>query len=280
MAQEIRESEGQIKKDVKDVGLIREKLDDVNKLIAPYKLAYVSPTDDCIPLERNAHYMDKDIFDRLVENVAEDGFLSQLPFGMKREEDGKYLMLSGNHRLKAAIKAKLDYILILYIDETDKDTQLGYQLSHNALVGKDDRQMLKEIYSEIQSLEKKEFSGLNGLEFVDVQKISTPAINDGDIEITEMKFMFVESRANNIKNVLDSLEKLQIDENSSIIVGSFEAYIKLTQEVKKRYQIKSRSVAFSKMIDICEAYLEELAKMDAEKAEEVAEEAKSETPES
>lgn len=280
MAQEIRESEGQIKKDVKDVGLIREKLDDVNKLIAPYKLAYVSPTEDCIPLERNAHYMDKDIFDRLVENVAEDGFLSQLPFGMKRDEDGKYLMLSGNHRLKAAIKAKLDYILILYIDETDKDTQLGYQLSHNALVGKDDRQMLKEIYSEIQSLEKKEFSGLNGLEFVDVQKISTPAINDGDIEITEMKFMFVESRANNIKNVLDNLEKLQIDENSSIIVGSFEAYIKLTQEVKKRYQIKSRSVAFSKMIDICEAYLEELAKMDAEKAEEVAEDAKKETPES
>lgn len=280
MAQEIRESEGQVKRDVKDVGLIREKLDDVNKLIAPYKLAYVSPTEDCIPLERNAHYMDKDIFDRLVENVAEDGFLSQLPFGMKREEDGKYLMLSGNHRLKAAIKANLDYILILYIDETDKDTQLGYQLSHNALVGKDDRQMLKEIYSEIQSLEKKEFSGLNGLEFVDVQKISTPAINDGDIEITEMKFMFVESRANNIKNVLDSLEKLEIDENSSIIVGSFESYIKLTQEVKKRYQIKSRSVAFSKMIDICEAYLEELAKMDAEKAEEVAEEAKSETAES
>lgn len=277
MAEEIQEMKGG---GLKDINLIREKLDDVNALIAPYKLAYVSPTDDCIPLERNAHYMDKDIFDRLVDNVAEDGFLSQLPFGMKRQEDGKYLMLSGNHRLKAAIKAKLEYILILYIDEVDKDTQLGYQLSHNALVGKDDRQMLKEIYEEIQSLEKREFSGLNGLDFVDVNKISTPAINDGDIEITEMKFMFVESRANNIKTVLDTLEKMEIGEESSIIVGSFESYIRLTQEVKKRYQIKSRSVAFSKMIDICEAYLEELAKQDAETAAAVEADAQSETTES
>jgi hypothetical protein len=277
MAEEIQEMKGG---GLKDINLIREKLDDVNALIAPYKLAYVSPTDDCIPLERNAHYMDKDIFDRLVDNVAEDGFLSQLPFGMKRQEDGKYLMLSGNHRLKAAIKAKLEYILILYIDEVDKDTQLGYQLSHNALVGKDDRQMLKEIYEEIQSLEKREFSGLNGLDFVDVNKISTPAINDGDIEITEMKFMFVESRANNIKTVLDALEKMEIGEESSIIVGSFESYIRLTQEVKKRYQIKSRSVAFSKMIDICEAYLEELAKQDAETAAAVEADAQSETTES
>ena len=277
MAEEIQEMKGG---GLKDINLIREKLDDVNALIAPYKLAYVSPTDDCIPLERNAHYMDKDIFDRLVDNVAEDGFLSQLPFGMKRQEDGKYLMLSGNHRLKAAIKAKLEYILILYIDEVDKDTQLGYQLSHNALVGKDDRQMLKEIYEEIQSLEKREFSGLNGLDFVDVNKISTPAINDGDIEITEMKFMFVESRANNIKTVLDALEKMDIGEESSIIVGSFESYIRLTQEVKKRYQIKSRSVAFSKMIDICEAYLEELAKQDAETAAAVEADAQSETTES
>ena len=110
--------------EVKDVHLIQEKLGDVNKLIAPYKLAYVSPIDDCVPLEKNAHYMEKSTLDRLTANVAEDGFLSQLPFAMKRD-DGKYLILSGNHRLKAAIKAKLEYILILYIEEVDKDKQIA-----------------------------------------------------------------------------------------------------------------------------------------------------------
>ena len=69
MAEEIQEVKGG---GLKDINLIREKLDDVNNLIAPYKLAYVSPTEDCIPLERNAHYMDKDIFDRLMEEDMED----------------------------------------------------------------------------------------------------------------------------------------------------------------------------------------------------------------
>ena len=200
--------------EVKDVHLIQEKLGDVNKLIAPYKLAYVSPIDDCVPLEKNAHYMEKSTLDRLTANVAEDGFLSQLPFAMKRD-DGKYLILSGNHRLKAAIKAKLEYILILYIEEVDKDKQIAYVLSHNALVGKDDAQMLKEIYSEMRTIEAREFSGLNGIQFIDTDKIPTVSINDGDIELTEMKFLFTESRSNDVKAVLSELEKQKISANSS-----------------------------------------------------------------
>lgn len=254
--------------EIKDISLIRQKLDDVNALIAPYKLAYVSPTENCVSLTFNAHYMEKGVFDKLTANVAHDGFLSQLPFGMKQEADGKYLILSGNHRLKAAIKAGLEYILILYIDECDKDTQLGYQLSHNSLVGKDDIQMLKELYDQIETMEAREFSGLNGLNFVDVNKISLPAIGEGDIELTEMKFQFIESKSNSIKNTLDALEKMGLDEHSTIVVGSFEAYIKVLQEVKKTYDIKSKSVAFSKMIDICQAYLEALKEQEDEEQNE------------
>jgi len=241
--------------EIKDVHFIQEKLDEVNKLIAPYQLAYVSPTEDCVPLEKNAHYMEKQTLDRLTANVAEDGFLSQLPFAMKRH-DGKYLILSGNHRLKASIKAKLEYILILYIEEVDKDKQIAYTLSHNALVGKDNMQMLKEIYSEMRSIESREYSGLNGIKFMDT--IPTVSINDGDIELTEMKFLFTESRSNNIKDVLAELEKQELSEDCSIVIGSYEAFIKVATEVKKKYNIKSNTVAFARMIDICDTYLKGL----------------------
>ena len=174
---------------------IRAKLDDINNLIKPYQLAYVHVLNDCVPLEKNAHYMAKEIQDRLTENIKQDGFLSQLPFAMKRAEDGKFLILSGNHRLKSAIKAGLEYILVLYVDEISKDRQIGYALSHNALVGKDDLQMLKEIYNEIQSIESREFTGLNGLKFIDIEKVPTTSINDGDIELTEMKFLFIKMLA-------------------------------------------------------------------------------------
>lgn len=242
---------------MKDIHLIQEKLDDVNKLISPYKLAYVSPTDDCAPLEKNAHYMEKAMLDRLTANVAEDGFLSQLPFAMKRD-DGKYLILSGNHRLKAAIKAKLEYILILYVEGIDKDKQIAYVLSHNSLVGKDDVQMLKEIYSEIRSIEAKKFSGLNDIQFIDADKIPVVSINDAGLELTEMKFLFIESRSNDVKAVLHELEKQEISANSSIVVGSYEEFLKVVTEVKKKFNIKSSSVAFARMVDICKAHLQEM----------------------
>lgn len=235
---------------------INSKLADINSLIKPYQLAYVSPTEDCVPLERNSHYMEKDMLDRLTANIEKDGFLSQLPFAMKRE-DGKYLVLSGNHRLKASIKAKLEYILVLYIDEVDKDTQIAYQLSHNMLVGKDDMQMLKDIYSEMESIEAKEFSGLDDLKFKEVNSINTLSISDADIELTEMKFLFVENVKNSVNTVLSALEDQKLDENSRIVVGSFEDYIKVLTEVKKKYGIKSVSVAFGKMIEICMKNLSE-----------------------
>lgn len=242
----------------KDVDLIRSKLDDVNKLIEPYKLAYVSPVNDCLQLEKNCHYMEKEKLDRLVDNVSKDGFLSQLPFGMKRKSDGKYLILSGNHRLKAAIKAKLEFILILYIDEVDRDTQIAYQLSHNALVGRDDAQMLKEIYKEIESIEAKEYTGLNGMNFLDIEKLNVSSINDGDIELTEIKFLFIENRKNDVRAVLSELERLTLDKESAIVVGSFDAFIKTMTEVKKVYGIKSNTIAFGKMIEICKEAMQSI----------------------
>lgn len=237
---------------------IRTKLDDINQLIEPYKLAYVSPTEECEFLEKNAHYMDKEMLDRLTANVSHDGFLSQLPFAMKRKADGKFLILSGNHRLKASIKAGLKHILILFIEEVDKSTQIAYQLSHNALVGKDDMRMLREIYRELETVEAMEFSGLNGLNFLDFEKINAPTINDGDIELTEMKFLFVESRAAEIREVLAALEKLRIEENCALVVGDFEPYIEVMTEVKKAFGVKSVSVAFNKMVEICRERLAEI----------------------
>lgn len=246
------------------IGDIRTRLDEINLLISPYKLAYVSPVDDCVPLEKNAHYMDKDTLDKLVSNVEEDGFLSQLPFGMLRKEDGKYLILSGNHRLKASIKAKLAYILILYVDELPKDKQIAYQLSHNSLVGKDDMKMLKEIYDEMNTIEARQFSGLNGIDFIDVDQIKTPQINDDDIELTEIKFLFVQSRSDDVKSILSVLSKQKIDENTSLVLGDFEVFIQMLTEVEKKFDIKSMTVAFSKMIDICGEYLASIPEEEVE----------------
>ena len=93
--------------------LINSKLAEVNRLISPYQLAWVDPVEDCELLDHNARYMTKEQLGRLAENVKGDGFLSQLPFCIK-QNSGKFKVLSGNHRVKSAIKAGLPRILILF----------------------------------------------------------------------------------------------------------------------------------------------------------------------
>jgi len=241
---------------------LRAKLSDINNLIKPYQLAYVSPTDDCELLQRNAHYMEKEMLDKLTSNVREDGFLSQLPFAMKKP-DGKYLILSGNHRVRAAVKADLPYILILYVDQLPRDKQIAYQLSHNSLVGKDDLQMLKEIFAEIENINMKEFSGLNDLNFLELEKISLPSINEDDIELHELKLIFIKSKKDKIDKLFDALEKLPYDENSRLCLVDFKEFIRIMTEVKKRTKIKSLTVGVVKMLEICEKWLETV---DQEKA--------------
>ncbi len=180
--------------------------------------------------------------------------MSQLPFALK-QENGKYLILSGNHRVKASMKAGLEYVLLLYVENISKEKQIAYQISHNSLVGKDDMKMLKEIFEQIDSIEAKEFSGVSDLDFINVDGISIPSINDKDIDIVEMKFLFVESKADDTKRVIAALEKQKLDENSGIIFGSFEAFIKQLTAIKGHFSIKSNTVAFSKMIEICAEHI-------------------------
>lgn len=60
-------------------------------------------------LEVNARFMRHEEFQRLVANVKQDGQLTSAPFAA-RNPDGTYEVLSGNHRVQAAIAAGLESI--------------------------------------------------------------------------------------------------------------------------------------------------------------------------
>lgn len=57
-------------------------------------------------LEKNARYMKPEQFNRLVENIRRDGCLTSVPLVHR---DGESLVVvSGNHRVSAAIKAGIE----------------------------------------------------------------------------------------------------------------------------------------------------------------------------
>ena len=64
-------------------------------------------------LETNARYMKHEEFNRLVENIRRDGKLTSTPF-LCKDDDDRWLCLSGNHRTRAAIEVGLPTITSCY----------------------------------------------------------------------------------------------------------------------------------------------------------------------
>lgn len=145
-------------------------------------------------LEKNAHYMDQDEFTRLVNNIRKDGVLTSLPVIYRGT------VLSGNHRTQAAIKAGLEEAdVIEIVSELSEDEQIAIQLSHNAIKGKDDSNLLRELYDSINSLDLKLYSGISDDDFkitdIEVQTLSfvQPIYEDMVIAfLPEEKALFIE----------------------------------------------------------------------------------------
>jgi len=237
--------------------MINERLAEINGLIAPYRLAWVDPKQDCIPPEKNARYMSKEQLNRLTDNIRQDGFLSQLPFGIKKN-DGKYLVLSGNHRIKAAIKAKQRRVLILFgLDaDFDKNRRLALQLSHNAVVGQDDPFILRDIYSEIDSLISREYTGIIDEILQSIKPMELADLPQPEIPLYELRFVFCRADREHVQQVLDQLERRGAHkQEDAVVIGDPDQFIHIITLVKQYFNIQDRSIALLRMCQICEDYL-------------------------
>jgi hypothetical protein len=107
---------------------IRKTITDLNAHLAdmPYKLDLVDPRVILL-LDKNARYMTQEMFENLVNNIKSDGGLSSLPL-CYQEKDGRLLVLSGNHRVQAAVHAGLEEILVLVIDKELTRQELSFTI--------------------------------------------------------------------------------------------------------------------------------------------------------
>lgn len=112
-------------------------------------------------LKENARYFKKEMFKQLVQNVKADKKLSSVPL-CHVVEGGKLEVLSGNHRVQASVEARLEVIMVMVIlEDLSKSRQIAIQLSHNALVGVDDPQILANLWAKIDDIKAKCYAGLN-----------------------------------------------------------------------------------------------------------------------
>jgi hypothetical protein len=194
-------------------------------------------------LEKNARYMAEPEFGRLVANLKRDGVLTSLPLTYR----GK--VLSGNHRVQAAIKAGIVEAEVIVIDsELDADQQSAIQLAHNAITGKDDPNILKDIY-ESMALDWQKYSGVYE-EMFRLDESTAVALGVRAVKYEELVIAFLPEDRIAFVEFAAALEKKK---RRTALVGracDFDAFFDAVVKVKHARNVENTATALAVMAEI------------------------------
>lgn len=204
-------------------------------------------------LEVNARYMTAAQFTQLVANLKRDGSLTSTPLVYRDE------ILSGNHRVKAAIAAGIEEADVLEItSELTPEQRTAIQLSHNAITGQDDPNTLAQLYATL-GLDMKKYSGLTDDHFK-LDDINVAALSIGNVKYQELVILFLPEEE---RQFLDQIKRIQHDKRArNRLIGrldDFDTIFAAVTKLKTAKNIHNSAVALRVMADIA---LEQLATVD------------------
>lgn len=221
-----------------------------------YEKVNISLIDEA---EMNANEMTGEDFAQLCDNIGKSG-LSSVPSCYKKE-DGRFVMISGHHRLRACKKLHYKTIGILYCLESElsKDEIIAIQLSHNSLHGHDNTNILKKLFEQIQSVDFKQFAHVN------VDEI--PPVSTDGISVFALKENFVftvvlyPDSFENLDELFGDIREQASKSDALILANEKEnerLLLKLQTEIGKQYDIKSPSISFAKLLELASERLTEI----------------------
>lgn len=201
--------------------------------------------------EENANKMTDEDFSALCDNIGLSG-LSSVPC-CYRKENGRFVMISGHHRLRACKKLHYKTIGILYVDESElsRDEIIAIQLSHNSLHGEDDKNILKRLFSQIQSIDFKKFAHIN---MDEIKPVSSEGLSLFAMkENYTISIILYNNSLENINELIGDIKEAV--KNSDLVLladqdPNEEWYLNLIKTIRNTYHIKSTNVAFSKILEL------------------------------
>ena len=207
--------------------------------------------------------MEKNQFDQLTQNIQQDGFLSSVPL-CQENADGELEVLSGNHRVKAAIEADIDRILIMTIPEQTNYTRqtggqwrpeqtnskkIAIQLSHNAISGQDDVDLLKNLWDELESLDEQLYSGLESSLFEDFEGYQFEGFTAATPKTRFIGIWFLPEEIEQFDDLLLELEQNPAQQQTYLAsVDCYDRLIDYIAQTKKTMKIKNTATAFLRLI--------------------------------
>lgn len=212
-------------------------------------------------LEENARYMPHEEFAQLVANIRRDGALSSAPFVWYDEATDRKVVLSGNHRVKASLEADLDDIPWLQCDEPlTRDQQLAIQLSHNAINGRDDPAILAKLYSDIESLDWREYAGLDDRDLELLEQVDVGNLSEANLDFQTLALVFLPDDAEKAKAAFGDAKKLAGGDVTWL--ARFEDHLRILEAIaaaSSSHDVLNMGGAVSYVLDVFERHIGDLS---------------------
>lgn len=200
--------------------------------------------------------------EQLVANIRRDGVLTSLPLTYQPPE-GPEEILSGHHRVEAAIQAglaQIDWLCI--VTPLTEARKTAIQLSHNAIVGQDDPATLAQMYMGLD-LEEREYSGLDDDVLKAMEGVELTGLNVG-LKYQEMHLFFLPEDEAVVAEALKDLTKAAKKAQAYVArFDDYEEFFNTVVAVKTSQKAFNSATAVRLLVDLAK---ERLAQIEAEAA--------------
>jgi len=210
-------------------------------------------------LELNARFMEHAQFQTLVRNLQRDGVLTSVPF-LALDEDGKYTILSGNHRVKAALQAGIERATCLYTDEPlDPQQRIAIQLSHNAIAGKDDPATLKLLYEQLDDIDERLYSGLDDETLELLDEVSPDSLSEANLDFTTVSMVFLPEEAKSVGEAFAAARELVGRNGWLASMKDYDRALDALEKAGASYGVKNVATALRIILDVFDRHQLELS---------------------
>lgn len=208
---------------------------------------------------RNARFMTHETFMNLVANIRRDGVLTQLPFVHHDLDTGVREVLSGNHRVRAAIEVGLT--VIQWLETTDPLTpaqKTAIQLSHNSINGEDDPAILASLYEQIDDVDWRAYSGLDDDDLGLIADIDVSGLSDANLDYQSLLLTFLPDDWERIISGFDEARALAQNPEAHWLVR-YDDHVRLLDALEAaNHLVKNQAAALSVILDVFERHKDEL----------------------
>lgn len=208
--------------------------------------------------EKNARFMSNTMFKNLVENLRHDGALTSVP--LVRPTDKGHKILSGHHRIAAAIEAGITEADCMVLDEdVTREQEVAIVLSHNSLSGQDDPATLLQMYAELDATDWQEYSGLDDEALELLEEVTTEPLGEVNLDYRTVTIVFLPHELEQAEAAfLDAKKINKADEMWAASIQQADDVMHALETVALAHGIQNTAVSMLALIKVFENHYEDL----------------------